>query len=48
MGFFWSSFWPSVAATLVGVIVGLPFALGINRYAVSLGERARPGWSSRW
>lgn len=30
---FWSAFWPNVAATLVGVVVGVPIALYLNSLA---------------
>jgi len=32
---FWAGFWPNLAATLLGVIVGLPCALWINRKSES-------------
>lgn len=41
MTVFWSAFWPSLAATIVGIAVGLPLALWINRHAMAHGERQR-------
>ena len=41
MAGFWVAFLPNVAATLVGVLVGVPLALLINRRAVLHGEAAR-------
>jgi hypothetical protein len=31
MSDFWSAFWPNLASTILGVIIGLPAALWINR-----------------
>ncbi len=33
MNWFWSGFWPNLASTLIGVIVGLPIALWLNALA---------------
>lgn len=38
---FWSDFWPNLASTLVGVGVGVPFGLWLNRKAVEHGDTAR-------
>ena len=38
---FWDAFWPNVASTVLGVILGLPAALWLNRQAVAHGERIR-------
>src|SRR5947208_9315445 len=40
MDAFFSAFWPNAAATLVGVILGLPVALWVNRLAVKGAARA--------
>ena len=36
---FWSALWPALAATIVGVALGLPIALWINR--IALGQSSR-------
>ncbi len=38
---FWIAFWPNLASTLVGVLLGVPLALWINRSVVTQGETAR-------
>jgi hypothetical protein len=38
---FWDSFWPNLASTVAGVILGLPVALWLNRRALEHGERIR-------
>ncbi len=38
---FWTNFWPNLAATVIGVALGLPFAFWLNRKAVAWGENAR-------
>jgi hypothetical protein len=39
MNWFWSGFWPNLASTLVGVIVGVPIALWLNKLAGGAAER---------
>lgn len=41
MWWFWSGFWPNLAATLVGIILGVPTALWLNRYVGRAAERNR-------
>ena len=38
---FWASFWPNVASTSIGVILGVPIALFLNRWTQSLKEKAK-------
>lgn len=38
---FWLEFWPSFAATVLGVVIGIPCALWTNRWIVSVAERKR-------
>lgn len=34
MNWFWTGFWPNIAATFLGVIAGVPAALWLNRLSV--------------
>lgn len=38
---FWDAFWPNLASTLVGILIGIPLALWINRSVLAQSERAR-------
>lgn len=38
---FWLNFWPGLASTIVGIIVGVPIALWLAHYALAIQERAR-------
>jgi hypothetical protein len=38
---FWSNFWPGMASTIVGVVVGVPIALWLAHYGALIQERAR-------
>ena len=40
MDAFFSAFWPNAAATLVGVVLGLPVALWVNRLAINRAARS--------
>jgi len=41
MNWFWLGFFPNLASTLIGVIVGLPIALWLNKLAGGAAERRR-------
>ncbi len=41
MNWFWSGFWPNLASTFVGVIVGVPIALWLNSLSGRAAGRAR-------
>lgn len=41
MDTFWSAFWPNLAATLVGVVLGVPIALWLNGLAGRGATRSR-------
>ena len=48
MDAFLIAFWPNLAATLVGVVVGLPIALSVNRLALRGAEQtAKKGQAQR-
>jgi hypothetical protein len=48
MATYWESFWPELAATLVGVVVGVPLALLINRWTYGWQQkRARAAAAQR-
>lgn len=38
---FWPNFWPGLASTVVGILFGVPIALGLAHYGVSIQEGAR-------
>jgi hypothetical protein len=38
---FWQAFWPNFASTVLGVLIGIPIALLINRQASKLSDRSR-------
>jgi hypothetical protein len=38
---FWSSFWPNLASTIIGVVVGLPVALWLNRLSQRSADASR-------
>lgn len=38
---FWVGFWPNLAATLAGVIFGVPIALWLNRWSEQASSRSR-------
>lgn len=40
MDTFLSAFWPNAAATVIGIVLGLPFALWINRLALRNAEHS--------
>jgi hypothetical protein len=38
---FWSNFWPGLASTIAGIVIGVPIALWLTHYGASIQERAR-------
>jgi len=38
---FWAAFWPNLASTFIGVGLGVPVALQLNRLNVSHSDRVR-------
>jgi hypothetical protein len=38
---FWSNFWPGMASTIVGVVIGVPIALWLAHYGALIQEPAR-------
>jgi hypothetical protein len=38
---FFTDFWPNLTSTVVGVLIGVPFALKLNRHAIEHTEEAR-------
>ncbi len=41
MGAFWPNIWPGLASTVVGILIGVPIALGLAHYGLSIQERSR-------
>lgn len=41
MNWFWQGFWPNLASTVVGALLGIPLGLWINRRIVAQGEAVR-------
>ena len=39
LNWFWSGFWPNLAATFAGIILGVPIALWLNRHMGGVAER---------
>ncbi len=37
---FWSNFWPGLVSTVIGILVGVPIALYLTHYGVSIQEKA--------